>query len=84
MEAKNDRGEMYAHYLLWCGGKKKDKFELNLKDEIIPYNQNPKFLGITFDESLNFKVHTENFLKRALKRLNVMKIFIHRSWHFSP
>ncbi len=41
-------------------GKKKDTFKLNLKNGIISYNQNHKFLGITFDESLNFKVHTEN------------------------
>ena len=42
---------------------------------------NPKFLGITFDESL--KVHTENLLKRAPKRLNTIKILIHRSCHLS-
>jgi len=64
-------------------GKNKDKFELNLKDGIIPYSQNPKFLGIILDESLNFKVHTENLLKRARKRLNIIKIFSHRSWHLS-
>ena len=67
-----------------CAGRKtKDKFELNLIDGIIPYNQNPKFLGITFDESLNFKVHAEILLNRARKRLNIIKIFSHKSWHLS-
>ena len=74
---------MYVHYLLECGKKNKDKFELNLKDGIIPKSKNYKFLGITFDESLNFKVRTEKMLKRARKRLNIIKIFSHRSWHLS-
>jgi len=65
------------------GSRNKDKFDLNLTDGVIPYNPNPMFLGITFDEGLNFKTHTENLLKRARKRLNILKIFSHKSWHLS-
>ncbi len=52
MEIVNECGEIYVLeiYLLECGKK----------NGIITYNQNPKFLGITFDESLSFKIHAEN------------------------
>ena len=65
------------------GSRNKDKFEINLKDGKIPYNPNPVFLGITFDEFLNFKNHTELLERRARKRLNIIKIFSHKSWHLS-
>ncbi len=65
------------------GSKNKDKFEMKLSDGIIPYNQNPVFLGITFDEFLNFKVHTDKLEKRARKRLNIIKIFSLKSWHLN-
>ncbi len=55
-------------------GKNKDKFELNLKDGIIPYNQNPKFLGIDFDESLNLKIHTENLTARKWQKNGKLSI----------
>ena len=66
-----------------AGSKNKNKFELNLTDGLIPYNTNPVFLGITFDEFLNFGKHTDNLLKRARKRLNIIKIYSHKSWHLS-
>ena len=62
---------------------KKDKFEINFINGKIPYNPNPVFLGDTFDEFLNFKSHTDNLEKRARKRLNIIKIFSHKSWHLS-
>lgn len=51
----------------------------------VPYNPNPKILGITFNErSLNFKIHTEDLFYRARNgRLNKIKIFVHKSWHLS-
>ena len=66
-----------------AGSKNRDKFELNLTDGVIPYNTNPVFLGVTFDEFLNFGKHTDNLLKRARKRLNIIKIYSHKSWHLS-
>ena len=56
---------------------------MNLTDGLIPYNTNPVFLGITFDEFLNFGKHTDDLLRRARKRLNIIKIFSHKSWHLS-
>ena len=57
------------------------KHQMNGKS--IPYTPNPTFLGITFDERLTFKVHFENLRIRALKRLNIIKIFSHKSWHLN-
>ena len=66
-----------------AGSKNKVKFDIKLKDGNIPYNPNPVFLGVTFDEYLNFKSHTDNLVKRARKRLNIINNFSHKSWHFS-
>jgi len=65
------------------GNRSKIKFVCKLKDGLIPYNPNPLFLGITFDEYLNFKCHTDNLRQRAIKRLNIIKIFSHKSWKLS-
>jgi hypothetical protein len=61
-------------------GYKKEKLNLLLNNSCIPYNKNPIFLGITFDEQLCFNLHFENLRARALKRLNIIKIFSHQSW----
>jgi hypothetical protein len=57
------------------------RFELYINQGRIPYDPNPVFLGITFDEFLNFRVHTEAI--RARKILNIIKIFSHKSWKLS-
>ena len=59
------------------------ELDLRLKGDQIPYNPNPVFLGITFDESLCFNKHFANLRVRALKRLNILKIFSHKSWHLN-
>ena len=66
-------------------GKSKTGVSLNLKlkNDTIPYNRNPVFLGITFDECLCFNKHYENLRVRALKRLNIIKIFSYKSWHLN-
>ena len=66
-------------------GKSKTGISLNLKlkNDTIPYNRNPVFLGITFDECLCFNKHYENLRVRALKRLNIIKIFSYKSWHLN-
>ena len=65
------------------GNRSNIKFLCKLKDGLIPYNPNPLFLGITFDEYLNFKSHTDGLRQRAMKRLNIIKIFSHKSWKLS-
>ncbi len=59
------------------------RFDLSINGGKIPYAQNPVFLGITFDEFLNFGVHTANLEIRARKKLNLIKIFSHKSWKLS-
>ena len=59
------------------------EFDLRLNSESIPYNPKPVFLGITFDESLCFNTHFEILRARALSRLNIIKIFSHKSWHLT-
>jgi endonuclease/exonuclease/phosphatase family metal-dependent hydrolase len=69
-------------YTVFSGNGNKDQtfLELNLKNGLIPYNPKPTFLGILFDEFLCFKEHVESLRRRALKRLNLIKIFSHKSW----
>ena len=69
-------------YTVFSGNGNKDQFffNLKLKNGLIPYNPKPTFLGIIFDEFLCFKDHVVMLRGRALKRLNIIKIFSHRSW----
>ena len=64
-------------------GNKNNKFakqlriNLNLKGELIPYNKEPVFLGITFDEYLCFNKHIEQLRKKSRIRINIIKILSH-------
>ena len=63
-------------YIIFTKGTRKGlEFDLQLNGESIPYN--PVFQGITFDERLSFNIHFSNVRTRALKRLNIIKIFSH-------
>ena len=71
-------------YTIFSGsGGKGVHFDLQLNGDPIPYQPNPVFLGITFDENLCFNTHYSNLRVRALKRLNIIKIFSHKSWHLN-
>ena len=70
-------------YTIFSNGNGKISLNLKLYNEIIPYNPNPLFLGIIFDECLCFNKHYEYLQERSLKRLNIIKIFSHKSWHLS-
>ena len=71
-------------YTIFSGaGKSSVSFKLKLKNDVIPYNKNPVFLGIIFDEYLCFNKHYENLRVRALKRFNIIKIFSYKSWHLN-
>jgi hypothetical protein len=58
-------------------------FNLKLSGEVIPRSVNPTFIGVTFDQRINFKTHLADIHKRALKRLNIIKILSHKSWKSS-
>jgi hypothetical protein len=68
-------------YTIFSRGGKKTYLDLKLNNEKIPKSKNPVFLGVTFDEYLCFNKHFDSLRERALKRLNLIKIFSHSSWH---
>ena len=69
-------------YTIFSGnGRGNISLDLRLWGELIPYNANPVFLGVNFDEYLCFNTHFQNLIIRALKRINIIKIFSHHSWH---
>ena len=57
----------------------KGDFELRLAGERIPYNPNPKLLGITLDESLCFKKNAEKIKEKCMIRLDIIKILSHKT-----
>ena len=72
-------------YTIFSGNGNCDKIflDLRLRNGSIPYNPRPLFLGILFDEFLCFKDHVEMLRCRALKRLNMIKIYCHSSWQLN-
>jgi hypothetical protein len=73
-------------FIIFSKGSKKNELKLNLKlfNEIIPNNPNPVFLGVQFDEKLNFDSHIELLKKNKINnRLNLIKILSHRKWKLS-
>ena len=57
---------------LWLGG------------ELLKYEKNCKFLGVTFDSNHTFKEHIDDIVKRAKKRNNLLKALRGQSWGASP
>ena len=72
-----------CNYVVFSKGNSNIKFNLRLNNKQIGYQNNPLFLGIIFDKHLNFNLHYESLRKRALSRLNIIKIFSHKSWHLN-
>ena len=54
-----------------------------LAGDRIPYNPNPKLLGITLDESLRFKNNAIKIKGKCMSRLNIIKILSHKKWKLS-
>ena len=71
-------------YTIFSGaGRKGLELDIQINGIPIPYNPHPVFLGITFDERLCFNQHFNNLRSRSLKKLNIIKIFSHKSWHLN-
>ena len=51
-----------------------ENYKIALFNDTIEPTSSAKFLGIEFDEKLNFAKHCENILGRANKRLNVLRV----------
>ena len=62
------------------GSKKEDKLSLKICQNVIPYQKNPIFLGIQFDERLTFNKQVENIKNKCYDRLKIIKILSHKSW----
>ena len=50
---------------------------------ILPCTKEHRFLGVSFDECLNFTGHIDFVIKKCSSRLNIIKIVSHKSWHLS-
>jgi len=46
----------------------------------IPFEENPTFLGVTFDERLTFKKHVKNIKSKVQNRLNIIRILSSNFW----
>ena len=71
-----------CNYIVFTN-KKNITLNLTLNNQSIPFCANPKFLGVVFDKTLTFTRYFENLRTRSLKRLNIIKIFSHKSWGLS-
>ena len=53
---------------------------LFLKDEILPYEDEVKFLGVIFDKKLTFNPHIIDLANRVKKTINILKVVSHMDW----
>ena len=58
----------------------KKKFNFRLSGELVQRDSTPRFLGVVFDERLSFSEQVEHIRKKCFGRLNILRIFSHRSW----
>lgn len=55
-------------------------FDFSLNGKVVPRVANPVYLGVTFDERLNFSKQVGVIRDRCLRRLGVIKVLSHSSW----
>jgi hypothetical protein len=60
-----------------------DKFRFKLFGADIPYNPNPRFLGITFDKRLSFANQLKETKTNCFDRLKIIRILSHKRWMLS-
>ena len=53
---------------------------LKLKDSLIPYEKQVKFLGMTFDSKLTWSSHIDSLKIKVKKSLNILKVVSGFSW----
>ena len=58
------------------GSNQLTKPNLYLRNELLKYEKNVKFLGIVFDQELNFEAHTQTVYEKCQKRLNLLKHYV--------
>lgn len=57
---------------------------LFLNGEPIPFRTSSKFLGLVFDNKLNWKEHISQLKIRCLKTINILKVLSHSCWGADP
>lgn len=69
--------------ILFSNGGKKQNLRVFYDENLIEYDSNPKFLGVTLDQGLRFNKHTETIALRARKRLNILASMKGKKWGLS-
>ena len=54
--------------------------QIELDGQLLNYKQNTKFLGVSIITKLNWRLHIENLINKARKRLNFLKIVSTQFW----
>ena len=54
--------------------------QIELDGQLLNYKQNTKFLGGYLTTKLKWRLHIENLINKARKRLKVLKIVSTKSW----
>lgn len=53
---------------------------IQMNGQVIPIENEIKYLGITFDKNLSFKQHLKNVTTKANKELNYLSIHVRNTW----
>ena len=74
-----------CNYLVFSNGtsNESDKLDLKLNGIKLKYDNNPKFLGIRFDNHLTFKNQIDYLKITSMQRLNILKIISYKTWQLS-
>ena len=59
---------------------KDQQIDLKFRDIPVRFYENVKFLGLIFDQHLNWKSHVNYVKTRALKAMNILKKLSHTTW----
>lgn len=57
-----------------------DTIQVNFAGNVVPYNFNPKYLGITLDRSLTYRKHLEKTRAKLKSRNNIIQKLCGSSW----
>lgn len=74
-----------SRVIIFCPPRKKiitNKVAISFDNSIIPITTHHKFLGITFDSSLNWKYHVAALAKDCHQRLNLLKSVANKQWGY--
>ena len=62
------------------GENQKSLPQIELDGQLLNYKQNTKFLGVYITTKVNWRLHIENFINKARKRLNFQQKNSTQSW----